>query len=73
MKTAYIAIGLACALAVGVSGCNKDREAKATTGTASATIKTDAPAFGSSARPACRPRRSKPPRRPASRLTAPVP
>ncbi len=44
MKTAYIAIGLACALAMGVSGCNKDREAKATTGTASATIKTDAPA-----------------------------
>jgi hypothetical protein len=42
MKTAYIAIGLACALAVGVSGCK--REAKATTGTASATIKTDAPA-----------------------------
>jgi hypothetical protein len=44
MKTAYIAIGAACALALGVSGCNKDREAKANTGTATATIKTDAPA-----------------------------
>jgi hypothetical protein len=42
MKTAYIAIGLACALAVGVSGCK--REAKATTGSATAIVKTDAPA-----------------------------
>ena len=42
MKTAYLA--LAAIVAMGVSGCNKERKAEADTGTAKATVSTDAPA-----------------------------
>jgi hypothetical protein len=44
MKSAYIALAAMGVLALGVSGCNKDRKAEADTGTAKAVVSTDAPA-----------------------------
>jgi hypothetical protein len=41
MRAAYLVVGLACA--VGLSGCGKKREATADTGTATATVSTEAP------------------------------
>ena len=44
MKSAYIALAAMGVLALGVSGCSKDRKAEADTGTAKAVVSTDAPA-----------------------------
>jgi hypothetical protein len=43
MKSAYLALPLVCALAVGVAGCGDKRSATADTGTSKATVSTDAP------------------------------
>jgi hypothetical protein len=43
MKSAYIALATASLLALGVSGCSKDRSAEADTGTAKAVVSTEAP------------------------------
>ena len=43
MKTAYIILAASAALALGISGCNKDRSAEADTGTAKAVVSTEAP------------------------------
>ena len=43
MKSAYLALAAAGVLALGVSGCDKDRKAEADTGTAKAVVTTDAP------------------------------
>ena len=43
MKTAYIILAATGALALGISGCNKDRSAEADTGTAKAVVSTEAP------------------------------
>jgi hypothetical protein len=42
MKSAYLALSLTCALAIGLAGCSK-RSATADTGTSKATVSTDAP------------------------------
>ncbi|THD64768.1 hypothetical protein [Phenylobacterium sp.] len=44
MKSATLALACAGVLALGLSACNKDRSATADTGTAKATVSTDAPA-----------------------------
>jgi hypothetical protein len=44
MKPAYIALVAAGLLALGLTGCNKDRTAEADTGTAKAVVSTEAPA-----------------------------
>jgi hypothetical protein len=44
MKSTILALAAAGVLALGVSGCSKERSAEADTGTASAKVTTDAPA-----------------------------
>lgn len=44
MRAAYLRLGLICATAIGLSACSQKREATADTGTAKATVSTDAPA-----------------------------
>ena len=44
MKSAYLALAAAGVLALGVSGCDKDRKVEADTGTAKAVVSTQAPA-----------------------------
>jgi len=43
MRAAYLATGVIC-VAIGLSACSQKREATADTGTAKATVSTDAPA-----------------------------
>ena len=43
MKTAYIALALGFTAALSLSACNKERKATADTGTAEATVTTEAP------------------------------
>ena len=43
MKTAYIALAATGVLALGLSGCDKERKAEADTGTAKAVVSTEAP------------------------------
>jgi hypothetical protein len=43
MKTAYLALALGFTAALSLSACNKERKATADTGTAEATVKTEAP------------------------------
>jgi Zn-dependent protease with chaperone function len=43
MRAAYLGLGLFCAAAIGLSACSQKREATADTGTAKATVSTDAP------------------------------
>jgi hypothetical protein len=43
MKSAYLALPLACALAIGAAGCSPKRSATAETGTSKATVSTEAP------------------------------
>jgi hypothetical protein len=43
MRAAYLALGLIGAAAIALSGCEKKREATADTGTAKATVSTEAP------------------------------
>ena len=43
MRAAYLGLGLICAAALAVTGCSDKRKATADTGTATATVATDAP------------------------------
>ena len=43
MRASYLGLGLICAAAIGLTGCDEKREATADTGTASATVSTEAP------------------------------